>query len=151
MLAPSFSNPNFAAMVRGLRELHRLGLEGKADDSPEADAIRDATDEVWNALSETDRQRVRELSEDLFSISEPLADPRPMTAEVTTTLYAVAQARSRGDWDMALTLLRGCAGYLSPAQLSHLRGAIWQEAGDAETAAMFFEHAARFEDIGHRA
>ncbi len=51
-------NPNYLAMVRGVRELHRLIAEGK-DDSPEADAIRDSTDAPWESLSEIERRRVR--------------------------------------------------------------------------------------------
>ena len=43
---PFVMNPNYLAMVRGVRELHLLMAEGK-DDSPEADAIRDATDAPW--------------------------------------------------------------------------------------------------------
>jgi hypothetical protein len=143
MAALPVSDPNFAAMVRGVRELHRLVLEGQADDSPEADAIRDATDEPWQALSEADRQRVRELSEDLCSLSEPAAGPRPMSAEVRSTLNAASEARSRGDWDTALTLLRLCTDSIAPAPLSYLRGVIWQEAGDPETAALFLQHATR--------
>ena len=32
---------------------------------------------------------------------------------------------------------------LAPAQVSYLRGLIWQEAGDPQTAALFLQHAAR--------
>ncbi|HQU46511.1 MAG TPA: hypothetical protein PK867_27135 [Pirellulales bacterium] len=137
--------PDFVAMVRGVRELHRLTAAGKADDSPEADAIRDATDAPWQALSEVERQRVRNLSEDLFSLTGPPAAGRPMTDEVRSKLDEFGRARERSDWDAALDLLRRCAAYLAPARLSYLRGVIWQEAGDAETAALFFEHAARLE------
>jgi hypothetical protein len=55
---PLTMNPNYVAMLRGTRELHRLLAAGK-DDSPEADAIRDATDGPWEALSEAERKRVR--------------------------------------------------------------------------------------------
>ena len=40
---PFAMNPSYLAMVRGVRELHRLIAEGK-DDSPEADTIRDSTE-----------------------------------------------------------------------------------------------------------
>jgi hypothetical protein len=68
-----------------------------------------------------------------------------MAAEVRSELSAIAEARQRGDWDAALDLLRRCAACLPPAQLSYLRGVIWQEVGDTETAALFFEHAATLE------
>jgi len=139
------TNPNYTAMVRGVRELHRLVASGKSDDSPEADAIRDATDAPWQALSEAERQRVRSLSEDLFSLTEPPAARQPMTAEVQSKMNEIGEARRRGDWDAALDLLRRYATYFTSAQLSYLRGSIWQEAGDRETAALFFEHAARLE------
>ena len=40
---PMTISANYLAMVRGLRELHRLTVAGRQD-SPEADAVRDATD-----------------------------------------------------------------------------------------------------------
>lgn len=139
------TTPDYIAMVRGVRELHRLAMLGKADDSPEAEAIRDATDGPWQALSEIERQRVRNLSEDLFSLSEPAGEVVPMTAEAHAKMTEVAEAQKRGDWDTALDLLRRCAARMAPAQLSYLRGSIWLDAGDPETAALFLEHAARLE------
>ncbi len=62
-------NPNYLAVERGVRELHALIAEGK-EDSPEADAIRDATDGPWESLSEAERQRIRNLSEALYSRHE---------------------------------------------------------------------------------
>jgi len=67
---PNTTNTNYLAMVCGVRELHILIAEGK-DDSPEADALRDATDAAWESLSETERRWVRKLSEDLYTLREP--------------------------------------------------------------------------------
>ena len=53
-------NPNYLAMVRGIREIHQLFAAGK-EDSREANAVRDATDDPWESLSEIERQRVRNL------------------------------------------------------------------------------------------
>jgi hypothetical protein len=141
----TFTNPAYVAMVRGVRDLHRLTASGAADDSPEADAIRDATDGPWEALSEVERQRVRYLSEDLVSLTEPSSAQQPMTANVRSEMVEVAEARNRGDWDTALGLLRRNAAYLAPAELSYLRGVIWMEAGDPETAALFLDHAIKLE------
>src|SRR4029077_14120939 len=69
---PLTMNPNYLAMVRGTRQMHQLLAAGK-EDAPEADAIRDATDGPWEALSEVERNRVRNLSEDLYSLVEPPA------------------------------------------------------------------------------
>src|SRR5438128_7053915 len=98
-------NPNYLAMVRGIRELHRLIAAGK-DDSPEADAVRDATDAPWQALSEAERQRVGNLSEDLYSLAEPPPVPQPLTLEAQSNLNKLLEARKRGEWDEALALLR---------------------------------------------
>jgi hypothetical protein len=68
--APLTVSSNYLAVVRGIRELHRLALQGR-DDTPEADAVRDTTDGPWEALSETERRRASVLSQDLYSISEP--------------------------------------------------------------------------------
>ena len=66
---PLTLSPSYFATVRGTHALHRLIAEGK-DDSPEADAIRDASDAPWEALSETERDRARWVAEDLYSIYE---------------------------------------------------------------------------------
>lgn len=137
------SEPNVIAMVRGVCRLHSLMQQGNDDDSPEAESIRDATDAPWKALSQEERQFVRELSEDLFSLSEPAREVLPMTAEVTAILTAVEDARARGDGQHALMLLRHCAEFLAPAKLSYLRGLIWRDVGDTETAALFLRHATR--------
>jgi hypothetical protein len=57
-------NPNYRACLHGIRALHQLAIEGR-DESPEADAIRDATDAPWVALSEAERERLRRFSENL--------------------------------------------------------------------------------------
>ncbi len=131
-------------MVQGTRELHRL-LAADKDDSPEADAIRDATDAPWNELSEVERNRVRNLSEDLYSIVEPSPTLQPLTLEASRGLNDAIEARLHGEWDKALDLLRQWRAHIDPALVSYLRGAIWLEAGDPATAALFFEHASKLD------
>jgi tetratricopeptide (TPR) repeat protein len=137
---PLTMSPNYLAMVRGTRELHQLLAAGK-DDSPEADAIRDATDRPWDALSEVERNRVGNLSEDLYSLVELPPATQPMNSQAQAKLNEAFEAKQRGEWDRALDLLRQWRAYIDPAQVSYLRGSIWLEAGDPETAALFFEHA----------
>jgi tetratricopeptide (TPR) repeat protein len=138
-------SPDCLAVIRGIRELHRLAVEGR-DESPEADAIRDATDGPWEALSEVERRRVSGLSEDLYSISDPpAAGPQEMNPQAQSRLYEANEARTRGEWDRALGLLRRWGKYASPSLVSFLRGSIWSEAGDPETAVLFYEHAARLD------
>jgi tetratricopeptide (TPR) repeat protein len=137
-------SPAYRAMARGIRELHQLLAAGK-EDTPEADAICDATDGPWQALSEVERSRVRNLSEDLYSLAEPPPTPQPMTSQTQGKLLEVIEARKQGDWDRALDLVRQLRANLDPAVVSYLRGTVWLEAGDPGTAALFFGHAANLE------
>jgi len=136
------SNANFLAMIRGVRELHQLSAAG-LEDSPEADAIRDATDQPWQGLTGTERDRVRNLSEDLYSLVEPAPPLQPMNSQAHDGINEALAAKQRGDRYIALDLLRTWRAFVDPALLSYLRGAIWMEAGDPATAALFFEHASR--------
>lgn len=138
-------SPDYLAVVRGVRELHKMTVTDQ-DESLEADAIRDAADGPWEGLSETERNRVRGLSADLYSISDPPStEPRPMNPQAQAKLTEAIEARARGEWDRALELLRRWSKYMDPAVLSYVRGWIWTEAGDPETAVLFLEHAARFD------
>ncbi len=140
MPKPLTMNPSYLAMVRGTRELHQLIAVGK-DDSPEADVIRDATDGPWQALTEVERNRVRNLSEDLYSLDEPPQAVQPMNRQAQAKLNDAFEARHRGEWDRALDLLRRWRAHIDPALVSYLRGSIWLEAGDPGTAVLFHEHA----------
>ncbi len=138
-------NPNYLAMVRGTRELHQLHAAGK-DDSPEADAVRDATDGPWEALSEVERNRVRNLSEDLYSLVELPPSAQPLNPQAQAKLSEAFEASQRGEWDRALELIRRWAPFLAPDLVSFFRGRIWLSAGDTDTAILFFlEHASRLQ------
>ncbi len=141
---PLTMSPAYLAMVRGTRELHQFLAAGK-DDSPEADAIRDATDGPWQALSEVERNRVRNLSEDLYSLAEPAPTSQAMNAQAQAKLLEAFEARKRGEWDRALDLLRQWQAYIDPALVSYLRGSTWLEAGDPGTATLFYAHAYKLE------
>ncbi len=141
---PLTMNPNYLAMVRGTRELHDLLAAGR-EESPEADAIRNATDAPWEALSEVERNRVRGLSEDLYSLVEPPPALQPMNHEAQARLNEAFEARLRGEWDRALDLVRSLAAFLAADVVSFFRGKIWLDAGDIETAALFLEHASRLQ------
>ncbi len=134
-------SPGYLAAVRGLRELHHLTAQGRQD-SPEADAVRDAMDGPWEALTDVEKRRLSGLSEDLYSITDPapavVKEPNP---QVQARLIDVSEARQRGEWDRVLELLRRWGDYLEPSLLSYLRGDAWHEAGDSATAAIFLKHA----------
>ena len=141
---PLTMNPNYRAYVRGVRELHHLSVDGN-EDSPEADAIRDATDGPWEALSEVERERAGNLSEDLYALVEPPPAGQPMNPQAQAKLNEAFEATQRGEWDRALELLRRWGAFISPDVVSFLRGKIWLDAGDPETAVLFLEHASRLQ------
>lgn len=134
----------YEEVAHGIRELHRLMLEGR-DESPEADAIRDAVDGPWKALSEVERDRARALSEDLHSVTDSSDESESRIGEfgsqTQVCLAKILKARQRGDLDGALALLRQSGVCLPLALVSYLRGSLWREAGDEASAQLFFEHA----------
>jgi len=140
-LQPLPMSPDYLAMVRGVLELHLLNREGK-EDSPEADAIRDATDTHWEALSESERDRIRNLSEDLYSLQEPISLYPPSHPHIDSKIIEVIfHAQANGEWDTALDILRKFSTHLDPGLVSYLRGMIWSRAGDSVAADLFFHHA----------
>jgi hypothetical protein len=141
---PLVLSPHYQAFARAVRDLHRLTVAGR-DESSEADVIRDASESVWPMLTEIERKRLGGLSEDLYSISDHPAGNGELNPQAQALLNDAFEARQHGDWDRALELLRHWGRHLSPALVTFLRGAIWQEAGDPETAVLFLDHAARLE------
>jgi tetratricopeptide (TPR) repeat protein len=115
------------------------------DESPEADAIRDRLERPWHDLSVLEKKRIVGLSEDLYSLNDPVEERLPMSTEAHQGLSDAIAASRAGDSDNALTLLRRWAKYLDPAKLSFERGCVWEEAGDSETATPFFEHAVKLD------
>ena len=141
---PLILSPNYLTVVRGIREMHRLIAAGQ-EDSPAAEAIRDATDRPWNALTEIESKRAGGLSEDLYSITQGPPPARDMNPQAAARLGDAFEARQRGEWDRALELLRRWGAHVAPALVSYLRGSIWIEAGDPHTAVLFYDHASRLQ------
>jgi Flp pilus assembly protein TadD len=142
--SPFSTSPSYSQYSRGVRDLHAL-IAADRDDSPEADEIRDSMDHPWYELSETEQKRIKGLSEDLYSISDPPQAPLPTNPQVERKLDEVEEAIRAGRWDEALELLRRWRRYVDPADLSFARGVVWHAAGDDETAVAFFEHAAKLQ------
>lgn len=147
----------YSAVAQGIRELHELALLGK-NDSAEADAVRDRMDAPWEALSGTERQRLSGLSEDLYSISEAtsVADAASASAisanhqvpealdEAFIDRLAMIEVHYQGRWDEALEWVRDQEKTIPSMWTNLLRGLIWREIGDLETARLFFR---RFDDL----
>jgi hypothetical protein len=143
---PFSTSPSYLQSIRGLHRLHALAEAG-LDDSPEAQVVRDRLELPWRDLSEFEKQRITGLSEDLYSLGTTQEQVVPMDPEAQEKLIEACAALIRGDWDLALGLLRHWGQYLEPALLAYLRGSIWRAAGDQETAALFLQHAARLEQF----
>lgn len=128
-----------------MRELHALYQAGK-NDSDEADRVRDRMDEFWYKLTSEEVKRLNGLSADLFSLSENPANPVQRSKDAKDHVISPAnhfeEAIENGEWDRALELLLEWKSELKPPVLSYWRGYIWKEAGDAETAELFLQHAA---------
>jgi hypothetical protein len=135
----AFSNsPAYCEAIRGLLSLHSLAESGQ-DDLPDADAIRDSLEQVWHGLSDVEKQRITGLSEDLYSLTDPVCECLPMTPEAERGLSDAIAARETGDSDQALELLRRCAKRLDPVKLSYERGRVWEQLGEREIAIVFYE------------
>ena len=126
----------------GLLRMHQLFVEGKRD-CEEVNAIRDATDEPWNDLSDEEKATLQGLSQDLYEV-EGVARNKPNAASplsVEAWLSEAVHAQEKGHLDRALKLLRKCQGCVASGRLAQLRGSIWLEKKDPKTAAIFFKHA----------
>lgn len=136
----------FAESVRLLRDLHFLTIAGK-DESPEADAIRDAMEMPWWRLSALEQERVSGLSGDLYTLGEVDRSTTPTSSGGHQLLDSAVQA---GDWDRALAILRENEDQITSSQAAALRGIAWDRLGHPEVAVLFFEEATRLEpnDLG---
>lgn len=142
---PPFGSSSFKMVAKGLIALHALGKAGK-DESPEADSVRDSLDLPLAALNRIEKERAQWLSEDLYSVSEPSsASQKEMNPQAQQQLSEAIEARLKGEWDLALKILRNWQEYVAPPLLSYMRGSIWMGAGNADVAAMFYGHASECE------
>lgn len=132
----------FGRVATRLVDLHHLIAAGK-DDASEADDLRDAIDLDLAIMTDVEREQARWLSEDLYSLSEPLPDPATVVmTEKEQRLFAAAMvAKSHRDWDRALELLRQVQESVSPSIISSIRASIWRQFGYPQVAVEFYHHA----------
>jgi len=126
----------------GLLRMHQLFVDGKRN-SVEVKAIRDATDEPWNELSEEDRRSIQGLSQDLYELEgvKPKTPGTVSPLDLEMRVVEAVKARDEGQSDRALELLRTCHAYTPMSRVSYLRGSIWLLKKDLKTAVVFFKHA----------
>ncbi len=139
-------SPAYQEVVRGLLRMHQYTAEGQ-DDSDEADALRQSMGEPWARLTSIERARIEGLSKDLYEITDqPNAKlPLPMNPQAQGNLNEAYEARERGEWDRALSILRRWGKYVPPPLLEYLRAKIWEGVGDEMVAVLFFEHACKLD------
>jgi tetratricopeptide (TPR) repeat protein len=136
---------NYETVRDGLLELHRLFLAGQKK-SPEVEAVRNATDEPWNELTEEEQELFTGLSIDLYEIEGIKRESSGLTEQQARAMIQDAYlAREAGEFDESLKLLRDCQEFSSDARGAYIRGTIWQRKGDPKVAAVFFKRAVDLE------
>jgi hypothetical protein len=137
-------NPHYVEYVSLLKRLHRLIAEGQGD-TDAADDLRDAMDGPWHSMSAEEIARVRALAADLYTLEDEVGEPQPNGQEAEHLRAGLKRAWQERDWQTALELLRSHPCSLPPGETAFLRGLCWDELGDPDTAALFFERAARLD------
>jgi tetratricopeptide (TPR) repeat protein len=127
-----------------LLSLHQLRIEGKHD-SDEADLIREQSEKSWNEMSDLEQELFRGISEDLYSISDPVPELQPINPQVQKNLTPLRQAFENGDWQKILELLRRWKNYIPLSKLSIFRSIIWREWREPKIALEFARHASFLE------
>jgi len=138
-------SPSYQATMSGLLRLHQLTLDGQ-DESEAADLVRESMHEHWEGLSKVEKDRLTGLSKDLYEISDQVDAPvEPSNPQTHNKIAEAYHARSRGEWDRALSLLRRWGKYIPRALLSSQRGSIWRSLGEPAASLPFVEFASRLE------
>jgi tetratricopeptide (TPR) repeat protein len=135
--------------VRYLLQLHRL-IARSLDEGPEGDALRDQMDLPWRRMTPEEIRTVRDLSADLYTITDPApASAESMPTEVDTLL---SRALRDEDWVRVLHIIREYVGKIPLHSAAFLRGYCWSQLGLFDAGAEFFEHAVRLEpdQLGYR-
>lgn len=129
----------FNESVRLMIRLHYAMLNGDPD-GPEADAIRDAMESPWYAMTPAEQELVGGLSEDLYTIG---TDRMRAADEATAIESHLLQCLSAKGIEDSLQLLRQHHLELPPEQVAALRGILWARLGQPEAAQPFFGEAVR--------
>ena len=127
----------FSESVGLMLKLHRLFLRGQ-DEEPEGEALRDAMEPHWYAMTEDEQRLVRKLSGHLYCVGDRIT-AAPPAFEVR---QAFAQARRDERWVEVLDLLRDHPGLAAPRDRLLLRAQAWAGLGVREAADEFIRDAA---------
>lgn len=140
------TNPAYAASVELLHRLHVLMRDGKDDE--EGDRIREAMEAPWYKLSDEEQERINGMSADLKTLepNSPIRHPAAPVVRPMDFRQALGEAYGTGNWEVALELLRTRPECISLDQATYLRSRCWEELGDIETARLFYDFGAQFND-----
>jgi tetratricopeptide (TPR) repeat protein len=128
------------AYVSHLVQLHRL-MARNLDEGPEGDSLRDQMDLPWRRMTPEEIRMVRELSTDLYTITDPPAtSSESIPAEIDSL---IARSLRDEDWVKLLRIVRENATTIPMHAASFLRGYCWSQLGLHDAGAEFFEHAVR--------
>jgi len=121
--------PPVHVYARLLRHLHELIARGLGD-SPEAEALADEMDAPGYALTESERDRVSGLSEDLYALAEGRVNAVPMPASERDQWDRDFQnAIAVSEWDRVLQLLRRPPRGLAAGYVPSMQAKCWKAWG----------------------
>jgi hypothetical protein len=139
-----FDRADYREYIRLLAELHGLIVSGQ-DEASEGERLREQMDASSEHFSDAEIASLHGISADLYSLAETAAPARPKTPQAQHDLLEAMLAARSGDYIKALELLRRNQAMIEPSLLSYMRGQIFADAGLAELANRFFEHASTLE------
>jgi tetratricopeptide (TPR) repeat protein len=139
------ASPHYQKYQTLLFELHRLGAQGQFE-SAEAEAIRAQMDSPWTSLSETERARLANLSEDLYADRDEGGPHQPDPKAIE----AARSAFEAHHWERFLEALRLAQGAFPASVVAYMRGRAWSELEEPYAASIFFNRALELEPANHR-
>jgi tetratricopeptide (TPR) repeat protein len=131
----------------GLTQLSRL-VARAGEDTPEADAVREAMGPAWSQPDKSLRWRALGLSQDLEALAEgkprQVAMSPPQDRDYATDARLAFSAMNMGDVDLTLAFLRKPFPARLPSDaVLFLQARCWEKLGDEETALLFMREAER--------
>jgi hypothetical protein len=125
-----------------LLELDQLMVQGKGN-SPEADELREQMEMPWFEMSDSERERVGGLSEDLYAlVSDGKAIAMSPAERAEYGSEAKAALHEASDPNMALAFLRRpCPNDIPKDAIPFLQARQWERLGDLNVALRFMRAA----------
>jgi hypothetical protein len=126
-----------------LLQLDELMSTGKGN-GPAADEVREQMEEPWYAMTESEQERARGLSEDLYALMEGEKKSVSMSPadRIRWAQEAKTSLRDSDDPDVALAFLRRPFPQGGPAFAKpFLQARCWERLGDLEVALRFMRAA----------